>query len=251
MVQDLPSGSSRAWAVHVRLCLLFIAALVCNVSGNTETINIVATQADDVIFSQSSSWPVFSPGSAEYLWRYKPAPLDTPLQSVCALRQEPPCEHEIWAILDLDSYGWESFHKFTLRISWPAFYPTDFLMETFSPQEAFAVLSQTLPGSSLPQSPPPASRKTRRQYVRIRFVDTGVRVPSKRNITVEATPFMILLEPLYFTVLPALVVPTLLFLLPVVLVASFVIAPRIHSCLRAIAEDVRLESRITSSQKQE
>ena len=124
-------------------------------------------------------------------------------------------------------------------------------MEVFSPREALAVLGQAHPDRELSQPPSATARSTRRKYVRIRLVDTGVRAPHKRNMTVEATPFMITLEPLYFTVLPSSVIPTLLFLLPVVLVASLYVVPRTHSYLQGIAEDIRPESGMTSSQKQE
>lgn len=124
-------------------------------------------------------------------------------------------------------------------------------MEVFSPREAFAELGQTHPDRKLSQLPPAPGRSTRRKYVRIRLVDTGIRAPHKRNMTVEATPFMITLEPLYFTVLPSSVIPTLLFLLPVVLVASFYVVPRTHSYLQGIAEDIRSESNLAGPKKQE
>lgn len=52
-------------------------------------------------------------------------------------------------------------------------------------------------------------------------------------------PFNIILEPLYFGVLPASVVPVLVFLLPVVAVAWLIVAPRAHRFLVSVAEDVQ------------
>ncbi|KAI0814851.1 hypothetical protein BC629DRAFT_1467463 [Irpex lacteus] len=240
-----PSSSCHEHAkLLCRICL-FVAIFVCTVSGNTEIVNIAAAEADDVSFPQSSSWPTFHPNSAEYLWKIKPAVLGTPFHNVCASRQGP-CEHEAWAVLDLDSRGWQSFRKFTIRISWPAYYPTEFLIETFPPKDALAAFQQVYPETARSQPPRKTPRKTRRQYVRVRLVDAGVRVSSKINSTTEATPFMIILEPLYFTVLPASVIPTLLFLLPVVLVTSVFVVPRIHRFLRTIADGIRSESTVAA-----
>jgi hypothetical protein len=121
-------------------------------------------------------------------------------------------------------------------------YPTDFSIQILSPGAAFDAFRQTGEGRDLSQSTQHVSRKTRRQYARIRLADTGVRVPALANTTAEAVPFMIILEPLYFTILPASVVPTLLFLIPVVLTASIFVFPRIYSYLHDIVRAIQKES---------
>ncbi|KAI0694898.1 hypothetical protein BC835DRAFT_1274129 [Cytidiella melzeri] len=232
-------------ACAVLIWLLFVAISNRTVLANTEIVNIVATQADGASFPQALGWLVLSSSSAEHMLRAQPAPLNTPSESICISRGDSACRHEMWAVLELDSHGWTTFGKFTLRVSWPAFHPTDFFIQTYSPQEAAVIFG----GSELPQPTYTAVHKTRRQYARILLVDTGTRVLSKANTTAEATPFMIILEPLYLTVLPASVVPTLLFLMPLVLVASLFVVPRVHRYLYDIAKEVRSEGMLRESRK--
>lgn len=85
------------------------------------------------------------------------------------------------------------------------------------------------------------SSETRLQYARIRLVDTGVRPAPFAHTAAPAVPFTIILEPLFFGILPASVAPTLCFLLPIVIVAWAVVVPRVHRYLRAVAEDIREE----------
>ncbi len=73
----------------------------------------------------------------------------------------------------------------------------------------------------------------------IRFVDTGVLTPGR---TKQPTPvsFNIILERLYFGFLPASVVPTLAFMVPVLLMAGLAI-PWINVHLEKIAIEARKE----------
>ena len=88
-------------------------------------------------------------------------------------------------------------------------------------------------------------------YARIRLVDTGVRPPSETSVETKPTPFNIILEPLYLGVLPASMLPVLLFLAPVLLFASCFVVPRIHGYLRKVANDVRAEFGEQSIRKEE
>lgn len=63
------------------------------------------------------------PGHSEILLQVQPAVLGTPLASVCeptsgALTES--CPHEAWLTLQLDEHFWDTYDKFTFRISWPA-----------------------------------------------------------------------------------------------------------------------------------
>ena len=94
-----------------------------------------------------------------------------------------------------------------------------------------------------------AQRSTRVRYARIRVVDAGVRIPSLSSLPVAAVPMIVRLEPLYFGVIPASVVPVLIYLIPVVAFASIVMVPRIHGYLAAVAADVRRELDHTNDKK--
>lgn len=90
------------------------------------------------------------------------------------------------------------------------------------------------------------STTTRRQYARIRLVDTGVRTPSlhpSHSATTSfpaAVPFVVTLEPLYLGVLPASVVPVLAFLVPLIIIASMMVSP-VHLFLQGLATQARKE----------
>ena len=83
--------------------------------------------------------------------------------------------------------------------------------------------------------------KTRRQYARIRAVDTGVLPSTSSQRDPQPVPFILVLEPLYLGVLPASIVPVLGLLLPVILVAAFFIALRVHDHISQVAQDVEAE----------
>lgn len=65
------------------------------------------------------------------------------------------------------------------------------------------------------------------------------------------TSFMIILEPLYFGVLPASVIPVLLFLIPVVLFSVLFVAPRVHAYLHKVAGEVSADPRGFYARKEE
>lgn len=115
--------------------------------------------------------------------------------------------------------------------------PADFAIQTFSPVE----LSQQLGKSSYTSSLTDGQKQTRRRYARIRVVDTGVRNPLSQAPVRGTVPFALHLEPLYFGVVPSSVVPVILFLLPLVAITAFFIAPRIHRYMASIAVDAKAE----------
>ena len=87
---------------------------------------------------------------------------------------------------------------------------------------------------------PASAPKTLRRYARVRVVDTGVRDPSS-TARVPVVPFHIRLDPLYFGVLPPMVVQILSFLFPVVGFAAFFVVPRIYGYVAGVAKDAKKE----------
>ncbi|KAF9235137.1 hypothetical protein BU15DRAFT_78307 [Melanogaster broomeanus] len=167
------------------------------------------------------------------------------------------CPHELWVFLDLDDEKWAAYSTFTLRLSWAASTPADFSIEIHTPEAVLARLSarHQIPAprprsSAAPSRHHESSRPaTRSRYARIRAVDAGVLAPrsgaqqgprsntssssSSSDVTpppppppaslvVEpaAVPFIVILEPLYWGVLPASLLPAVGFLLPILLVAA-------------------------------
>jgi hypothetical protein len=213
-------------------------------------------------------------------WNVDPALLDTPLQQVCESKTgiDPanpfPCLHELWVALDLDDESWMSYSKFTLRLSWPAsvrctlFHsvpspihgcyhasllqsPADFLLEIYSPQAILTRLSRLPHQSAIDDASitaPHLSRTglstTRIKYARIRVVDTGVRTPTPDlpESAAQAIPFILILEQLYLGVLPASLLPTVCFLIPVLFCAALA-TPWILSYLDHFIKQARQELR--------
>ncbi|KAJ6623124.1 hypothetical protein B0H10DRAFT_1718127, partial [Mycena sp. CBHHK59/15] len=167
------------------------------VLANTEITNFAASESADVALPQALQWH-----TAE--WTVVPAPLHTPLDAVCPITTggaHHACVHELWLDLDLAHPNYAHYTSFTLRLSWPAYTPTDFRLEILDPPAVAALL----------RLPPSTGAQTRRKYARIRAVDTGVLTPPAApralNVTVA---FVLTLEPLYLGVLPATLVPFLL-----------------------------------------
>jgi hypothetical protein len=93
--------------------------------------------------------------------------------------------------------------------------------------------------------PDPHITTTRRKYARIRVVDTGVLTPTPGGLlsnttTTRPVPFNLILEPLFLGILPASVVPVLLFSLPILLLAGLAI-PRAIAYLERLADSARQE----------
>jgi len=90
-------------------------------------------------------------------------------------------------------------------------------------------------------------------YARIRPTNTGVLAPwAQRAIALNQTrsqtmrdygkvEFITILEPLWFGVIPETLLPTIAFLIPLVLVAGFVVFPTIHAYVERIAREAQAE----------
>lgn len=61
------------------------------------------------------------------------------------------------------------------------------------------------------------------------------------NTTADPVSFMVILEPLWFGVLPESLIPTLLFLIPVLGITGFVVLPRVQKGIGTVAEQARKE----------
>ncbi|KAJ8472333.1 hypothetical protein ONZ51_g8584 [Trametes cubensis] len=212
--------------------------------ANTEIVNFDASQAAELLLTETNEWPVLSPSPEEALLHVQPAPVGTPIASVCepvSRHESGGCPHETWLAIDLDASPWLSYSKFTLRVSWPAMHPADFFIDVYSPEQLAKHLGHS---NAVPnRSGKPTTALTRKKFARIRVVHTGVFTPSPQNAnrTVEPVPFIVLVEPLYLGVLPASLVPTLAFLLAVVVVAGTVVLPRVNRVVFTAAEQVKAE----------
>ncbi|TFY59394.1 hypothetical protein EVG20_g7808 [Dentipellis fragilis] len=191
----------------------------------------------------TTSRPVLHDRARETRADVLPAPLGSLPFEVCEIAPKNTshnahCEHEIWLILDMDDARWSGYSKYTLRISWPASSPADFLIDLYTPS-ALASRLHPIAHPKLPSS----STLTRRQYARIRLVDTGVRPPSPQPHPVPHVPFIVRLEPLLLGFLPASVAPILAFLVPVVGAATMLlpyIQRRVENAARRAREEIRV-----------
>ncbi|KAI9066535.1 hypothetical protein FKP32DRAFT_1589605 [Trametes sanguinea] len=229
----------RLLAVMATLCILQASQTVL---ANTEIVNFDASPVPNVQLPETLDWPLIEPSNSQLMLRVQPAPVDTPIATLC----EPvtgqtmgECGHEAWLRLDLDTIPWSSYPKFTLRISWPAMYPADFHIDLHSPESLANLLHGADQNNNERSSATPL---TRRKFARIRVIHAGVFTPSSSNRTIEAVPFIVTVEPLYLGVLPASLVPTVLVLLGVVAVAGFIVYPRVSRYLFDVAEQVKREA---------
>lgn len=90
-------------------------------------------------------------------------------------------------------------------------------------------------------------------YARIRPINVGVLAPwAQRAISLNQTlsralkdygkvEFITILEPLWLGGIPETLLPTIAFLVPLVLIAGFAVFPRIHVYIAGIARDARAE----------
>lgn len=226
---------------------------LCNgVAANTEIINFISDLQRSVELPQVGNWATLNSSHNERRWAIQPAPLGTPLREVCEADKEitptspSTCPHELWVRLNLDDTIWRSYRAFTLRLSWAASTPADFLIELYSPETVstfFAgqhqrqiTLAENAP--SFREGPP--FPITRTKYARIRVVDTGVPTPQIQlgrpnprlsgQVVEPNVHFILILEPLYWGVLPASQLPTVCFLIPVLLAAAMAV-PRVLAYL--------------------
>ncbi|KAI0275377.1 hypothetical protein BC834DRAFT_965762 [Gloeopeniophorella convolvens] len=208
----------------------FVALLglcVPSLLANTEIINFSAGQslpASPAPASVPRNWPTLATlraGANELIREVVPAPRGTVRDALCALAEqseegetEHRCAHDLWLGLDLGE-PWGRYDRFTLRVSWPASHPADIALNVH-------------PTSS------------RHLLARVRVTNEGVRAPGDTRPP-QAVPLVVVLEPLLLGVLPASVLPVLLFLLPVLGVAGTVVLPRVQKMVGRLTQEARRE----------
>ncbi|KAF8971799.1 hypothetical protein BDZ97DRAFT_1650826 [Flammula alnicola] len=185
--------------------------------------------------------PILRPGSSTLQWNVTSAPVGSVLaRSICpTLAQWQPrshiCPHELWIVLDLDEDEWNNFSKFTLRLSWPAYHPTDISIKIYDPA-SLAVFSKQ-PRSTQPQ-------KTRRKYARIQLVHTGVVAETTGSVFKDDSRYVVsifaVLEPLYFGVLPKSVISVVITIMMVVLL-GLPVAGVINNSLQNVVQLAKQE----------
>ncbi|KAH9854357.1 hypothetical protein C2E23DRAFT_818407 [Lenzites betulinus] len=220
-----------------------ITASLPGVRANTEIVNFEASFGPDTPIPRASEWLSLNPTNDQTLLHVLPAPLGSSIGEVCeplSLQSLRRCPHEAWLAVDLDKSPWSSYSRFTLRISWPTSYPTDFFIDLYSPESLGAALYD---GQGVPPRGASDTASTRTKFARIRLISDGVLTPSpsNQNRTIEPVPCIVIVEPLYLGVVPASLVPTLLFLFGLVGITGFVALPRISKHLFAIADRIRVE----------
>ncbi|KAJ7292846.1 hypothetical protein C8J57DRAFT_1267271 [Mycena rebaudengoi] len=222
----------RPWATTT-VTLLLCSCLPAVILANTEIINFAVSESAAVALPPALKWPVL-PARTPTTLAVRPAPLHTALDTVCQPVTNASCAHELWLALDLDD---TPYSKFTLRLSYPASTPTDYLIQVLDPPAVAALFRLPAHGSS--------HTNTKRKYARIRAVDTGVRTPTAQppqnpNAPPPAAEFILVLEPLYLGVLPASLTPFLLVALPVLALAACAV-PRVNAYLEGYAARARRE----------
>ncbi|KAL0068490.1 hypothetical protein AAF712_004568 [Marasmius tenuissimus] len=218
--------------------MFFLASLAISSFANTEIVNFDAS-SKGIEVALEIDWPALHPRDHERILQVNStADKQTRVSEggpCTVLEGLGPCQNEVWLKLALDEGEWQSFSKFTLRVSWPANYPTDFSIDVFSP-EAVASYFHLQPSESNSTMNVP----TRVKYARITALHTGVIVPAMSHIQPKLVPFVVTLEGLYFGVLPESVVPIVL-CLAVVLLGLYFIVPKVVRGVERVAQDARLE----------
>ncbi|KIJ66504.1 hypothetical protein HYDPIDRAFT_166709 [Hydnomerulius pinastri MD-312] len=259
-----------------------VLPLLCHeVAANTEIINFLSSQEHTVDLPSDvvGNWPKLNFPDNQQQWALQPAALHTPLHRMCETDEgisssgyPLPCPHELWVTLDLDDKNWVSYSAFTLRLSWAASTPADFLIEVYSPEAALARLSQRQQISSGSKSTNTKSSHssqgrptTRSKYARIRVVDAGVRTPwaqsqsdsvsdAPANLAVELAPvpFILILEQLHMGVIPASLLPTIYFLIPVLLMAAMAVPwviAYLDTFVRQAREDLKRQAALGKKER--
>ncbi|KAJ3506617.1 hypothetical protein NLJ89_g6773 [Agrocybe chaxingu] len=230
---------------HPLFSLLVCFLPLRGVFGNTEIINFSAVNDQALEFPFTSSWPILAPNTPFLIRNISSAPLETKLpQEICVLLDKwnsddstttSSCCHELWIVLDLDQEEWKGFNKFTLRVSWPAYHPTDFDLKIFDPIDLAPFSKISAAG---------ISSTTRRKYARIQAVHSGVLTPGVQldDASRYTVPVHVILEPLHLGVLPASVIPVVIAILGVIAV-GLPVSRKVNDCLQAIAKDANEEGK--------
>lgn len=260
-----------------RPLLLLISLLIqaLSSSANTEIINLTPATSPRIpaLDSVSSNWPVLTPrgGRNERLWSMTHTPQEDTEECI---RKREWCEDDLWLVLDFDAEEWSVYKSFTLRVSWPASvrpersmprflfllhvplyrfpiqHPFEFHLEAYTPQGYALKAGHSATWVTDPTSTHP---ETRNMYARIRPVNVGVLAPwAQRAISLNRTgsralkdygkvKFITILEPLRLGGVPETLLPTIAFLLLLVLIAGLAVFPRIHLYIAKIACDAQAE----------
>lgn len=268
----IASAVMFGWSSFAASCVFSL--LLCDgAAANTEIINFKSDLQHSVDLPQAvvGNWATLNSSHNERRWAVQPAPLGTPLHEVCETDMKSTsaspvaCPHELWVTLNLDDANWRDYRAFTLRLSWAASTPADFLIELYSPETVSTLLSNqqqrqiTLPegAPSFREGPPPI---TRTKYARIRVVDAGVPTPQiqldrpkprSSGQVVVPIHFILILEQLYWGFLPASQLPTICFLIPVLLAAAMAV-PRLLAYLDPLVLQAREDlNNVASLEKEE
>ncbi|KAH9486189.1 hypothetical protein JR316_0000253 [Psilocybe cubensis] len=212
-------------------------------SANTEIINFSVAEDDELDLPFTETWPIFYPGHSQAKFEVTSAKLGTVLSSeICpdlpkwSSKYPQRCPHETWVVLDLDRGDWKRFNKFTLRVSWAAFHPTDFSIKVHDPT-ALAIHSQRPAGIS----------STRRKYARIQLVHAGVLTPP-HNDTLDAmvrqlVPFVLTVEPLHLGIIPESVIPVIAAIM-LAIVLGLPLSAWVYTHLLSIAKQAKLATKV-------
>lgn len=123
-------------------------------------------------------------------------------------------------------------------------FPSDFSIQIYNPE------SLATHFGSAQSSDTSSIAMTRTKYARVRVVDVGIRTPTAEYkalllqgpIKPTPVPFMLILEPLYFGILPATLVPTVGLLVLVAIMAGLAF-PTVNRYIQDIAAQAREEIR--------
>ncbi|KAI0082138.1 hypothetical protein K474DRAFT_1586354 [Panus rudis PR-1116 ss-1] len=224
--------------------LLFVwLCLVVVVNANTEVFNFRAEPGPDVALPFTSRWLSLDPIAPERSIQVHAAPIKADIQHVCDYQEFDRCPHDVWISLDLDHAEWTPFSAFTLRISWPASSPADFLIDLFTPTTLLSFArNNSFSGNLEHESQSSIASETRRRYARIRVTDAAVLTPTAQGRKFGPVSFVLLVEPLYLGVIPRSVVPTLLSICATATVCFVFVAPYIYRYLLQIASVAKDET---------
>ncbi|KJA28380.1 hypothetical protein HYPSUDRAFT_697926 [Hypholoma sublateritium FD-334 SS-4] len=215
----------------------FVPYALCN----TEIINFSTQVATSVDHQFTQSWPTLCLGYSTLLWNATAAESSTLSPDLCpSLALWSPgnlhsCPYELWIVLDLDAVEWQHFDKFTLRLSWPAYYPAAISLSIFEP---FA------------EHPPSAkSHHMRRKYARIHVAYTGVLTPGDLDgfnpISYHTVPISLTLEPLHLGFLPQSVIP-IVWTIAAVIMLAYPAASKLANMLQNLVERARYKDSTTA-----
>ncbi|KAJ7144841.1 hypothetical protein C8R43DRAFT_558147 [Mycena crocata] len=214
-------------------------------------------------------------------WNLLPAQLGTPPEDVCASAEpskkaqgssvsrrvsDPACPHALWLRLALP----EAHDAYTLRLSWRAYFPTDFYIDVLDPAAAAALLGM-VGLDATGEEADKARSESRYAYARIRAIDAGVRTPGASNSSLLTSflsllsplpflnstapsppstltpaddgtvPFTLTFEPLLLGVLPASLLPFLLTAVPALLLIWWGVLPRVQQGVERMVGEARRE----------